>query len=602
MSTRKGSRGLRRQLHRRRNWLRAVTAVAATALVLPMAACQSGGDQPTDKTSMKGSVSASVSGVQRVAYTLPAPSPQQQDSDNALAAAMTSYAYAVLLLDELLEAGESGEVDPGELQGMLDQTRAAYQQAELDIRAAAAALQRELGSDWRDLDLLEPEDLEDNTWASAVQGSDPFKDQLGEDGAAVVEPAAWDATAAPTVTPPCALNADEDDGEAEDSVFDRVLLDDPRDAPGKHLGSLATMMNTGASAADEVLAAAQELLEAGREWVQEHPEAWHTLATTAHTTVRVGVKAGGIALTGAAVGLAIPVGGTVAGAAAVLGGTVAVMMQGADLIFEVVKGGAAIIEGPDGKTAAQIEPGQDAVSALGFAVSLGTTGPQAVAQGTAEAGKNFTQSAVVSLTDFGLGQIEPGGILNVDIGDVAKNGGRTINATTVQPGATPEETLANAEAAGLNVQENYVSVGQQENDVNAIKNSLAVRSGARGTSGISKSTHNENRSAQSFMAAITGTYTCTSPQIDEVGTMELAPAGEGSIAMSFQHESLLLHEISPGTFSAPLPEEHLENRGLTGSDTWIFSVSGGDVQAQGTRIVRWDGGRGTDSYTCHKID
>ena len=177
--------------------LRLLMATAVSALVLPMAACQKDAARAIDseKLALKVGVSASGSAnmeIQSVSIPLPTPSPETQASNDAMLAATSSYAYAVILLDELIQAGESGDYLNYELDAMLTEVRLAGQEAELQVQVAAAALQQELGSNWRDLDLLEPIDLEDDGWASAALGpATPEPVALG--GAASGEPAAFTA-------------------------------------------------------------------------------------------------------------------------------------------------------------------------------------------------------------------------------------------------------------------------------------------------------------------------------------------------------------------------------------------------------------------------
>ncbi len=177
--------------------LRLLMATTVMALVLPMAACQkeTGGAIDPEKLALKDAISAAGSAnmdVQSVSIIMPTPSLDTQASNDAMIAATSSYAYAVILFDELIQAGESGDYSTFDLEAMLAQVRLAYQEAEVQVQVAAVALQEELGSNWRDLDLLEPIDLEDDGWASAALGpATPEPVALG--GAASGEPAAFTA-------------------------------------------------------------------------------------------------------------------------------------------------------------------------------------------------------------------------------------------------------------------------------------------------------------------------------------------------------------------------------------------------------------------------
>ena len=316
--------------------LRLLMATAVSALVLPMAACQKDAARAIDseKLALKVGVSASGSAnmeIQSVSIPLPTPSPETQASNDAMLAATSSYAYAVILLDELIQAGESGDYLNYELDAMLTEVRLAGQEAELQVQVAAAALQQELGSHWRDLDLLEPIDLEDDSWATAaLDPSTPDPMALGD--AAPVEPAAF--------------SADEDDdnwwedsdnngwgedgsweggwgdddqwggdwGDSgsgggaswEDDVIDKVLLEDPRKQDGPHLGSLATTIHTDIQEAEPVLDAAEDAIEEGSGF-------WGTVRALAQSAVRVGVKGFGMFLTGTGLAMAAPAAGTATG-------------------------------------------------------------------------------------------------------------------------------------------------------------------------------------------------------------------------------------------------------------------------------------------------
>lgn len=469
-----------------RNWLRLVMAVAATALVLPMAACQKQAPTPVDpsKAGAKDTTPAPATTdaeVQTVTYEVSAPSPETQAADNAIVSATTSYAYAVVLFDELLEAGESGDRSSSELAALLAEVEEAFSEAESEVQEAAAALQQELGSNWRDLDLLEAEDLADDSWADAAIDPALLQDDLSVDGAAAGQPAAFAGTpvpsagetsSLPTVQPPLAFGA-----EAGDEWMDRVLLPKARDLPGAHLGSLATMMNTDVRAARSLLEAAEDMIEAS-------PGAWHNLKTTAVTTMRVGVKGVGMALTGSAVAMAAPIAGTAAGATVIAAGTIALALQAADMAIEIVKGGASIVEGVDGRTAVGISKGQQFFSGAAFAFSAGATAAQGVAKATGGAlaekategfGVSTAKSAVQSLSDFALDQIPDGGYLSIDLGTMGEDGVRNVTATMVPPGETSEQTLQKAAAAGLNPQVDYVETGAQEQNRDSVKQNLGAR-------------------------------------------------------------------------------------------------------------------------------
>ena len=316
--------------------LRLLMATTVMALVLPMAACQkeTGGAIDPEKLALKDAISAAGSAnmdVQSVSIIMPTPSLDTQASNDAMIAATSSYAYAVILFDELIQAGESGDYSTFDLEAMLAQVRLAYQEAEVQVQVAAVALQEELGSNWRDLDLLEPIDLEDDSWATAaLDPSTPDPMALGD--AAPVEPAAF--------------SADEDDdnwwedsdnngwgedgsweggwgdddqwggdwGDSgsgggaswEDDVIDKVLLEDPRKQDGPHLGSLATTIHTDIQEAEPVLDAAEDAIEEGSGF-------WGTVRALAQSAVRVGVKGFGMFLTGTGLAMAAPAAGTATG-------------------------------------------------------------------------------------------------------------------------------------------------------------------------------------------------------------------------------------------------------------------------------------------------
>ena len=402
-----------------------LASLAAVALALPMAACSSKDDvaghavDPEKLAFKQGTSEPADLEVQNVEVVVPAPSPEEQDSQQATVVALTSYLEVQIMYAEYLDMAESPEPDFDALGALGDQIEVSLGETEQLIRGAALTVQEELGSDWRDNSLLDQEDLVDDDWATASPAENTTTDM-----AASFADSFPGAPANYVSSPGPILPAAGDWAENFSDGFQK--------APnGKKLGTLATMMNSDVKTMKRLLDSSQGIVQDASQSDAQKAEGLWRVVEGAKSGLKVVLIGAGMAATFATMTTAGPVLAGVAG--------VALCVQGGDMLLEIVKGGAAVVQGMDGKIYAGIEEGQKMVSATALVLSL--PAPDKISVATA-------------IGDVASGAVS-GSMVNVDITDGPQEGEKVVDATMVPPAGSDQEMRQKLSELGLDAAADY---------------------------------------------------------------------------------------------------------------------------------------------------
>ncbi len=307
---------------------RVLGSLAAVALVVPIAACGSSDNTPEQSgTIEQATAEPADEEIQNVEVTVPAPSAEEQDSQHATVLALASYLEVQIMFSEYLDMAESPSRDLQALEALWDQIEAALPATEELIRGAALALQAEYGEDWRDESLLDSEDLAGgDEWATSAAGEGAIGDVAASAaldnmdsgfGALETYPAAYVPGRHPTVP----MKTWE---ERFTAGFDQAQ-------PGRQLGSLATMLNTDVKTVKRLLDSSQGVVrDASLQDADTVDDALFRVTQGRRSALKVVLIGAGIAATYGVMTLGAPVLAGVAG--------VAICVQGADMVLEIVKG------------------------------------------------------------------------------------------------------------------------------------------------------------------------------------------------------------------------------------------------------------------------
>ncbi len=253
-----------------------------------------------------------------------------------------------------------------------------------------------------------------------------------------------------------------------------------------------------------------------------------------------------------------------------------------------MKGGATLFQGVDGNTAVELNPAQDVFSGAALIFSAGT------------GGQGFAESAVLSIYDFATGKVPPGSFMSVNAGGVGQDGQRVVDATMVPPGATSEQTLERATAAGLDPLGTYVDVAIEQNNRDAVLRSLErLRDAYRATGSSGAGQGAGGLSGEALVSAIIGAYSCYIPEEDTYDTLTVSSAGGGNIYVVFDPEEppRLLTSSGAGAFQMNLSAQELNCFGATADGTFTFAVTDSGVEATG--VVNLRSGVESESHTYY---
>ena len=412
---------------------RAVSAsLVALVLVLPLAACCSSGGLAghvvsPEKLALKQGSGASVGGVQSVQVVVPAPSEAELESGQAVTIALTSYLEAQVMYVEYLDMAESADPDFEAVEALGDRIEAHLAETEPLIRGAALALQAELGADWRDESLLEEDDLVGGDgWATATSAERVVSDLAAPlvDGFPASS-AAYVSASVPTSPRPAASDA-EWWADSFSREFDKAPI-------GNKMGTLATMMNTDVKMIQRRLEESQGIVRGKTQSAVQKSESLWRLVEGAKSGLKVLLIGAGMTATWTTLVTAGPVLAGIAG--------VALCVQGGDMLLEIVKGGAAVVQGMDGKTYAGIEEGQKMVSATALVLTLPS--PDKISVATA-------------IGDVAAGAVS-GSVVNIDITDGPQEGEKVVDATMVPPAGSDQEMRQKLSELGLDAAADYSS-------------------------------------------------------------------------------------------------------------------------------------------------
>ena len=412
---------------------RAVSAsLVALVLVLPLAACSSSGGLAghvvsPEKLALKQGSGASVGGVQSVQVVVSAPSEAELESGQAVTIALTSYLEAQVMYVEYLDMAESADPDFEAVEALGDRIEAHLAETEPLIRGAALALQAELGADWRDESLLEEDDLVGGDgWATATSAERVVSDLAAPlvDGFPASS-AAYVSASVPTSPRPAASDA-EWWADSFSREFDKAPI-------GNKMGTLATMMNTDVKTIQRRLEESQGIVRGKTQSAVQKSESLWRLVEGAKSGLKVLLIGAGMTATWTTLVTAGPVLAGIAG--------VALCVQGGDMLLEIVKGGAAVVQGMDGKIYAGIEEGQKMVSATALVLTLPS--PDKISVATA-------------IGDVAAGAVS-GSVVNIDITDGPQEGEKVVDATMVPPAGSDQEMRQKLSELGLDAAADYSS-------------------------------------------------------------------------------------------------------------------------------------------------